>query len=303
MKTVIDAVNEFKGEYFDGECGREDYQNEVIMAKRDFAGYRFGDLGIGSGNTKQNEYWLLICTRAQFIATVAECETSFGKVTHGEYYDYVNASKLLLTKDLDKEIDMGIDWSKTKYNFALVNSSADMVEFSEFKPVLTDDTECYMIKESVVLYYAGPWVIAERHASKPTPIFTQEMADNGVLPGVGVECMVRRTKDHDYVTCKRYCTIEGIHFVKILDADFIGDVAKSIGLPTRDFAFICLDGSADFKPLTPTITLIDGECYQFDYHKGTFRGYFKLSHGRLYHSTGYYHESVCTNIQPLTVEK
>ena len=55
MKTVIDAVNEFKGVYFDGECGDEDHQDEVVVALDDFSDYQLGDIKIGSGNSGGND--------------------------------------------------------------------------------------------------------------------------------------------------------------------------------------------------------------------------------------------------------
>ena len=50
------------------------------------------------------------------------------------------------------------------------------------------------------------------------------------------------------------------------------------------------------------IKLVDGAAYQFDYHKGTFHGYFKEKTSRLYHSTGWFNISTCTNIIKLVPE-
>ena len=86
VKTVSDAVIEFKGEYFDGECGGEKHQDQVLYAARDFGSYRFGDIHIGSGNSKDNTYWKIICMREEFNTLVDELSTNYG--TSETYADY-----------------------------------------------------------------------------------------------------------------------------------------------------------------------------------------------------------------------
>jgi len=86
MKTVMNAVNEFEGIYFDGECGDEDHQDEVVVALKDFGDYQLGDIKIGSGNTIGNSYWGVICTREEFNQCVDEMTTNYG--TSETYSDY-----------------------------------------------------------------------------------------------------------------------------------------------------------------------------------------------------------------------
>tara|TARA_R110000803_G_scaffold95395_5_gene163420 strand:- start:17966 stop:18784 length:819 start_codon:yes stop_codon:yes gene_type:complete len=196
--------------------------------------------------------------------------------------------------DSHKELDMDIDWSTTKYNFSLVHNLKNIVKFLEFKPRLTGDNECYTTSVSSTLFRVGPWSVVERpQPILPTLTYTQEMADNGVLPIVGMECMFHSAGFND---SDDWCVYHG----KTLRGGYIIEYKVINSDLTKVSSFD--DDLTTFKPLTTPITLIDGECYQFDYHKGTFQGYFKLSTGRLYHSTGYYHESVCTNIQPLILE-
>ena len=175
MKTVIDAVNELKGEWVNVQLhsGRW-YINQV-----DALSHEGGQ----------------VCTRQKFLATVAECETNFGKCKQS-YSGYksnfkgVHTDRLMLiqpTKDLDKELDMDIDWSTTEYNFALVNSLNNIVEFLEFKPRLTDDNECYTTNVTEKLYYVGPWAVAEKSQPiLPTLTYTQAMYDSGVEVEAGM---------------------------------------------------------------------------------------------------------------------
>jgi hypothetical protein len=283
MKTIIDAVKELKGE-LNGAAGVCYPEDSYLFYALDGSHYIFDECKDTDG------VYQYVCTRKEFLATVAECETNFGECDINTVSAYLIAlcdgdtTELEPTKDLDKELDVDIDWSKTKYNFALVNSSADMVEFSEFKPVLTDDTECYTIKESVVLYYAGPWVITERHASKPTPIFTQEMADDdSFLPPVDMIVKHKGVK-------------------KIVIGEL--DCNNNLALKSLENELYSLGHIEDIEPLTPTITLDDGKAYQFEY-KGTVEvhGIHCESEGTFITRTDVMKASKCTNIQPLTVEK
>tara|TARA_R110000744_G_scaffold52964_4_gene113290 strand:- start:4946 stop:5776 length:831 start_codon:yes stop_codon:yes gene_type:complete len=200
--------------------------------------------------------------------------------------------------DSHKELDMDIDWSTTKYNFSLVHNLKNIVKFLEFKPRLTGDNECYKTSVSSTLFRVGPWSIEERpQPILPTLTYTQAMYDNGVLPSVGHSFRVGNEVESD----SRIINFKGLEVEVIGLSKLDDDTVITFSHPTMGIGCGVYFESW-VKPLTPPITLIDGECYQFDYHKGTFQGYFKLSTGRLYHSTGYYHESVCTNIQPLILE-
>jgi hypothetical protein len=211
MKTVIDAVKELKGE-LNGAAGVCYPEDSYLFYALDGSHYIFDECKDTDG------VYQYVCTRKEFLATVAECETNFGRCD---------------------------------------------ISFSE-----------HCTNETIRI--------------TKSPIFTQEMADDGVSPSVGMECLIN-FPDIDNAWYKYTIDFMGKHtFIASCE-----DVSERFGHVDDVY----------FKLLTPSITLTDGECYQFDYHEGTFRGYFKLSHDRLYHSTGYYHESVCTNIQPLTVEK
>ena len=219
MKTVIDAVNEFKGVYFDGECGDEDHQDEVVVALDDFSDYQLGDIKIGSGNSGGNRYWKVICTREQFNQCVDEMATNYG--TSETYANY-------------------------KVNFEMIND--------DMKPVAV-------------------------------PTFTQEMADAGTLPSVGMECL---------------CSFEDGEWEKVL-IDFISEILAVV--TDKDSAQYSLPiKEVVFKPLTPPIELIDGKAYQFDIEfVGTVCGVYYKAHDELNGSEDNYPSEICTNIQLLGV--
>ena len=98
MKTVIDAVNEFKGKW--------PYNDSIVVY------FTKGANGYGFYSKGYRDNAESAITSEKFNELVSQMETNFGRVTHGEHYDYIHASKVLLTKDLDKELGMDIDWSK-----------------------------------------------------------------------------------------------------------------------------------------------------------------------------------------------
>jgi hypothetical protein len=265
MKTVIDAVNELKGDLNNSWKYKSGIDN-FIFVKSD-TGMIVAYPEMERGFPDQFKY---ICTNKEFLATVAECETNFGKCNPINVSHYKLADKVLLEVELDMDI-----WSKAPEG--ATHCWAKMNSFYKFSKHDTDFVwhNCEWQQCADIGCFKGE--LTEK--PQPAPTFTQEMADNGVQVEAGMKFA---TEAGEYIA--EYTNKKSVCFTD--ENGFLVTI-------TRGYA----------KPLTPPITLIDGECYQFDYHKGTFKGYFKLSTGRLYHSTGYYHESVCTNIQPLTVGK
>ena len=215
----MDAVNEFEG-----EC---DYYENYF-----YCGSRINKLnsGVIQSTLKPiyNTSWDAVCTRAQFLATVAECETNFGKLTHGEHYErYVRASKLLLARDLDKELDM-------------------------------DRISCYVCHVGAypMQQYCGSCghELLSELVPQPTPIFTQEMVDNGVLPSVGMKLMGGKVFGGEgveqwfsfprYIVCAHHS--DGIRFF----VDVLNPNGKVISEAPRVFSI----SSDQFKPLTPPKT-------------------------------------------------
>ena len=277
MKTVIDAVNEFKGEWPYGVF------NTIIFGKHKQG---WSDFYTDNNTTLANDNWNTICFTDEFLAIVAECETNFGKCSDIAISHWKKCTKVLLTKDLDKELDMDIDWSKAPDGATHYNPS-DFVDLCKYYKLSGDE---------YVYFYNGRWessgaskkgldkVLIKR--PQPTPIFTKEMADNGVLPSVGMEVM-----------------IDGEKRAILMGADKDGDyITMSKGV----YQF---DSIGYIKPLNPPITLIDKGLYLVDI------GNKKELVGEAYYTTigeywminslrtnASYRAELCTNIQPLTVE-
>jgi hypothetical protein len=119
-----------------------------------------------------------------------------------------------------------------------------------------------------------------------TLIYTQEMDNNGVLPSVGMQCLILFSSSN-YSGAITYMG-DGVGCFKELNG--------------KEYTFAL--NSVIFKPLTPPIKLIDGECYQFTSPSGTIRkGYYIPVKNMFICATGNIDTSAATNIQPLTVEK
>ena len=123
---------------------------------------------------------------------------------------------------------------------------------------------------------------------QPTLTYTQAMVDNGELPSVGMECSVyeiNQDDTHDKATIKYISS--GTCVYEALNIEYS--------------QYPC---SLRFKPLTPPIELIDGECYQ-GIHKGNgklYKGVYVKSTDEIFHCKCSNPASFYTNIQPLTVE-
>ena len=238
MKTVMDAVNEFKGVPYDFHADwQEDTDSkhcyiEVITIDPNIIPNRC--IGkIVNGGTKFNRMFnRLVCTRDEFLAAVAECETNFGKLTNKEHLDYIygRANK-------DKPIN-----SKTE----------------------------------------------------TTPTYTQEMDDNGILPSVGMECLTKKGHQNDSHFNKSYINGYSQDGKWLIFTDYLDNIESHH----------ISSGVYDFKPLTPPITLIDGECYQGT-HKGNgklYKGVYVKSLDEICHGKGSNPSRFYVNIQPLTVK-
>jgi hypothetical protein len=288
MKTAIDAVNELKGDY---NC--KDASNtcdQIIVAMKNFHGYSVGDIEVGSGNRYDGRgSWRAICTFNEFLATVAECETNFGQCDPINVSHYKLAGKVLLTKDLDKELDVDI-WKNAPEGATHLSKESNeevgcWIKQNQSNKLFYITVEYHEIKRN---NEPDSWIPTEDFDIKdltpkpqPTPIFTQEMADNGVLPSVGMECRaITNTVTIGYV---------GNNFLVLVFPD------GSDGTITHKEAL------EDLKPLTPPITLIDGKAYQFECGSNTRLGFFN-GKGFVGGVHSYWELSACTNIQPLTVE-
>jgi hypothetical protein len=276
-KNIIDAVNELKG----------DLSNS---ARADCSKYLKYSLVTGawlcSRSSIANHSYDDVCTTEEFLATVAECETNFGRWSQIAIQAWKDGDKTLLTKDLDKELDMDIDWSKAPddcvgavesndpyatYPFGMFVKKYD--GFNGYK--YCHEQEAYPCMEAFT-FISRP---------QPTPIYTKEMADNGVFPSVGMECLI-----NDSVYDEEY-------YIAIISFVGISNIVWTHGGAEYSQA----SSDLTFKPLTPPITLIDGECYQFNSPSGgLFKGYYIPVKGLFVAHKGSFDAHLCTNIVELT---
>ena len=136
------------------------------------------------------------------------------------------------------------------------------------------------------------------HLRPPVPplTYTQAMADNGELPSVGMECLVKfHHQDNSYFQ-KGYVNGYSQDGNWLIFTDYLGNI-ESHNIS---------EGVYDFKPLTPPIELIDGKAYQFDARDngnlvhGVYDHHYKsFCCGRDYH----FDLVSVTNIQLLTVKE
>jgi hypothetical protein len=126
-------------------------------------------------------------------------------------------------------------------------------------------------------------------------VYTQEMADNGVLPSVGSNAQFVRNDDYMMeFSINDGDEVECICHTKDVDGGPIGVYRHKDGFSVSILTRL-------IKPLTPPIELVDGKAYQFDIGKKTRLGFFKGS-GFSGGIRSYWELSACTNIKPLTVE-
>tara|TARA_R110002051_G_scaffold237427_1_gene298305 strand:- start:109 stop:753 length:645 start_codon:yes stop_codon:yes gene_type:complete len=139
----------------------------------------------------------------------------------------------------------------------------------------------------------GSLELWQGRAKQNKSVFTQEMHGNGELPSVGMECLVKKLHQDDSMWLK--CFIVGSN----KDGDYLVYDHSIRGLEQCHKA----NGTSEFKPLTPPIELIDGKAYQFDYKgRSSLHGIHCESEGTFITRTDVFKSSICTNIQPLTVE-
>jgi hypothetical protein len=112
-------------------------------------------------------------------------------------------------------------------------------------------------------------------------VYTQAMADNNELPGVGMEFLDSGSNLPNKV---RVCIV-------VDDGNVV----------YRNGAYDYLSADlAECEPLTPPITLIDGEAYQFNTEGQSLKGIYREYNHRFYNAMGDYLVSTSTNIKHLT---
>ena len=269
-KTIIDAVNELKGDldnsWLYSHVSNKDDRKYIAFRVTgcDYRCYPFNH------SSKQFQY---ICTIEEFNDLVSQMETNFGECSDVAISHWKKCTKVLLDKELDKELEV------------------------------MDKVSCYVCHVGAypMQQYCGSCgheLLSELIPKQPKPVFTQEMCDNGDLPSVGMECLIKMHHKDDSYFQKGY--INGYSQDKkwIIFTDYLGNI-ESHNIS---------NGTYEFKPLTPPIELIDGKAYQFDIREQY--GKAKGLHGiyseklRVFQSSGNgFHAETVDNIQPLTVKE
>jgi hypothetical protein len=124
-------------------------------------------------------------------------------------------------------------------------------------------------------------------------VYTQEMADNGVLPSVGMECLAV------------YVGVIGGSEDKVTIAHINNKGQFACIDDNGDYLiqYVAEDDTESFKPLTPPVELIDGKAYQFESRGNVFHGIYEKKYTSFNVMAGQlFNDISCTNIQPLTVE-
>tara|TARA_R110000782_G_scaffold263381_2_gene356001 strand:- start:2173 stop:3015 length:843 start_codon:yes stop_codon:yes gene_type:complete len=153
--------------------------------------------------------WELICSCEEFLATVAECETNFGKCNQS-YSGYksnfkgVHTDRLIViqpTKDLDKELDMDIDLVMGRtYEFSddkndweegeLYDYSDEPVQAVQYQSKSGSKTEWYQYIREIKPQPTKINIEGKDHLTgvkgNVNKAYTQEMADNGVQVEAGM---------------------------------------------------------------------------------------------------------------------
>lgn len=254
-KTVLDAVNEFKGvwpytfsSYAIHWCGNK----KSMMA---FASMLNGH--------EPNSNWYTVCAHEEFNQCVQECTDNFGAVPD------------------DKPTIQGC--SVTNESLTIRVNTKPV-----YKGKLYTVSDVRSCKDSI-LSNNGLWINpVEDSIADDKPVYTQDMKDNGELPSVGMMCLF---------------SFESGKFERVV-IDFISEtLAVVTDQYSAQVSFSIKD--AQFKPLTPPITLEDGKAYQFDVRDkgGIVNGIYHEYDKKLHVGPNHYFDLLSAiNIKPLTVE-
>jgi len=161
----------------------------------------------------------------------------------------------------------------------------------EFNATVDEMATNYGTSETYYDYKANYTAINNDMKPVTSPTYTKAMADEGVLPSVGMECMVG-----DSAYSEEY--FKGV-------ISFVG--TSNVVWVHGGTEYSQNKSHLEFKPLTPPIELIDGKAYQFDYHNGSsgmnnaVMRYNKFI-GKFQFDNHYFNPVHCTNIQLLEVK-
>ena len=204
----MDAVNELKG-----ECKHKDTdtRTDAIYFRRSdmFGNYYY----YGNDFPFHNEF---VCTRKEFNDLVSQLETNFGvcELTYAKYKRAVTKS----TKELQVMDEESNQCKISNLGNLLHNMSCSMDDEDEQNEFGGYASFCW--------YLADELRKSECAVDTTKLVFTQAMADNGELPVVGMECMIKLTYQDDNSFNKGY--INGYSQDKkwLVFTDYLGNLEQ-----------------------------------------------------------------------------
>ena len=294
MKNIIDAVNEFKGEWeriiYTCIQKGEEIAIESFGNDADFNETK-GFISRGIAGFNKSKY-RKICNEKQFNDLVSQMETNFGECNIS-YSEHCSNESVRLQKS-DKEVEVmdrdGSKAPKTKGECCYVDSSLDGVPsgfYEDRKPKMFFRADSMgNKKDDGYLFRSDDYSdkIAITRQPQPKPVFTQEMCD-----------------DDEYLP-----TVDMLVKHQGVEKEVIGelDVNNKLALKSIDNGIYSLAHINDIFPTTPPIELIDGKAYQFYIEEVTniFHAIWSKERQQMCTEHSYFYKRVCEGIQPLTVE-
>ena len=261
MKTIKDAYEELNGD-LSNSYDYEGYEEELHWDERDstFTAY---------GSKMKRSTLQYICTVEEFNNYKPEKENK------------VDCTSLEFWKDAPEDATHYINDTVNSKLSEFVQEVADKSAWKAFASLSDDGFWSRESRDDKTL------TITPKPRHTQSPVFTQEMADNGVLPSVGMEFMWHQWASEELKLAKMLAISGGECWIEAGDASFI--VGNITGC----------------KPITPHITLIDGKAYQFDcdmLDDGEItQGIYRKMNDKFYSYNGDFGVEYCANIQPLTV--
>ena len=254
MKTTIDAVNELEGLISRITVGSG---HTALASSERVTAHKICKLISDLKSFKELEVMGIDWSKAQFNDLVSQMETNFGKCEQS-YKDY--------------KVKYQLDSPYLHGNGCTTNNRCSY----NFTNELVNDIEAggYSNKRLLEIQTA---------MSKPAT-YTQAMADNGELPSIGMECLLKNSGAWDFA------------IVTVRTKQYIIFTLKDGREEVRDVNYY------DIKPLTPPITLIDGKAYQFELSGVDTLGFYSACYDAFIVHHSKYNVGDCINIQPLTVE-
>lgn len=298
MKTVLDAVNEFKG-VAQGLCFIQ-YSNKLNHF-------------IASSHEYLNSGYYRLCDEKEFNDLVSQMETNFGLSVsytdwlttrdeygqpHGVTNNFISDAINRIKSDKESEV-MDIDWSKAPEGATHYDISPDVYPW-----IKEDDNGNKFWHHNEWVNYVHPISESDCHVRKPQPkpIYTQAMCDNGYCPKLGAKFIVGNVSDDSRIIDFRALEVEVIGLsVTDRHKQVITFSHPTMGIGCGVF------NESWVEPLTPPIELIDDGRYEFELCFGDYRlGYWKEERNSFFDSllcaNKICGKSEASNIQPLTVE-